>query len=727
MLPNRYGASSWSQTLKALPTVRTLSNSLKFKRSWRCFVFVFVALILTIQFLSVMYIKLSYFNRSGTNNRDTLEFQQLRESLATDSLSYKPAISVAFAIPVGGRTQRAVNLDQIITNLLSNGVPPQLIYIMEDRQSRPGVQNSVEVGQVAEKHNVAVVSSTVIRDETEDYNTFGRYLARHYKFMFDFLLVGDLPENQEILAKFPDRQQNHAFATIIEDDLVLGTDFVKFFHEMSRVMRVDKSVYCVSAHQDNAFPGTCSEPKGSELDPLDFDIRRGNHFMAPGFMISRENYVDLIRENWLDSNGIYKFKERLRLKNGHWDRFFDSLIGQRDCIFPEIPRITHNGADGFTVDKKGQMELYANLKLSQLSPAVNYGDLTRFTRAGYIAQTEEFIRRAHRLNVLEESLDYQRERLVYVVAASSDKDNEWNEVINKYFGLIGVGGYGGYEGYVKVRGIFHGAVFIRWFTNLILLVGNYSPYMNLVDSMSFVEDGIELGALGCYRDTFERDLPHLIPHYTPNTLSPRKCLNSCLHLGYEFAGLQNGQECFCGSSYGRHKKHDDQYSCSRECKGNGNLNIASRTWQAAAALFSDDSYACGGGFANSIYTNKRSKQDGPQSQRVLRHIDYLNYKSAAMEILKGGADESCTVVCEKQGKLCNEQLFPLITDSCARLGSVEQCNSCVNEEDIERGIATSSHSSQDVCYFSKGRYFNCPAKPVAGFNRICVCENHSLT
>jgi hypothetical protein len=47
--------------------------------------------------------------------------------------------------------------------------------------------------------------------------------------------------------------------------------------------------------------------------------------------------------NFLDEAGEYHAKDRIGLKNGHWDRFFDSQIRLKECIFPEVPRITHAG------------------------------------------------------------------------------------------------------------------------------------------------------------------------------------------------------------------------------------------------------------------------------------------------------------------------------------------------------------------------------------------------
>lgn len=89
-----------------------------------------------------------------------------------------------------------------------------------------------------------------------------------------------------------------------------------------------------------------------------FDFRRGNHFMAPGWMTSKKIYTDVIRPTWLDDQGNYKYIQRFKLKNGHWDRFWDARIGSRECIFPEIPRILHLPGAGFTVRKQVQKTVF---------------------------------------------------------------------------------------------------------------------------------------------------------------------------------------------------------------------------------------------------------------------------------------------------------------------------------------------------------------------------------
>ena len=48
----------------------------------------------------------------------------------------------------------------------------------------------------------------------------------------------------------------YAHAVFIEDDLILSSDAVHYFHTLSRVMDVDDTIYCISAHIDNGFYAT---------------------------------------------------------------------------------------------------------------------------------------------------------------------------------------------------------------------------------------------------------------------------------------------------------------------------------------------------------------------------------------------------------------------------------------------------------------------------------------
>lgn len=235
----------------------------------------------------------------------------------------------------------------------------------------------------------------------------------------------------------------------------------------------------------------------------------------------------------------------------------------------------------------------------------------------------------------------------------------------------------GWEGYVKVRGIFRGAVFIRWMTNLILLVGDYSPYASAVKAKIKFHDDITLKSEGCFADNpSERDMSHHVVHYTAASLSPLSCLTSCIRLGYAYAGLQGGSECWCSESFGSHGQGS---SCSSHCYGNGKEGYVTGAIGTVSGVLHLTT-ACGGVSANSVYSNAASPSL------------YSSYSVAPSDavFVRGIEGESCTSACQRSSsKLqCNEALFPLIHRSCEKLRHILGCQQCQEETDVERGFAT---------------------------------------
>ena len=434
------------------------------------------------------------------------------------------------------------------------------------------------------------------------------------------------------------------------------------------------------------------------------------------------------------------------------DRFFDSLIGSRDCIFPEVPRIIHQGADGFTVSKKGQMELYSNLRLSALSPKVSYGPLVRMTKEGWRQAQVQFILGARTLSVLEESVRYRNAALVYVPPARDDRDSEWNAVLGEYFGLIGVGGYGGYVGYVKVRGISNGAVMVRWMTNRILLIGAYSPLAGLVSPPSPpwnpLNEALPLQFEGCFPASAFRDG---VRHYTRATVSPSTCVLSCIHLGFKFGAIISPDRCVCRANmlspdFNR-LAPSAASQCTDSCLGTAAHSALRSTLVQGLATVIGTKQSCGGPSHASVYRladppelAAQSTSDpavpaaaasSPARPMQLQSLD-PEFPGLALVpphdalYVAAGESQSCTDACEASGARCDESLFPLISHSCPSLKRLLQCTRCEEEPDVEKGFATPGRShtigSAEMCSYAKGKYIQCESPPREGFIRGCVCK-----
>jgi uncharacterized protein len=91
-------------------------------------------------------------------------------------------------------------------------------------------------------------------------------------------------------------------------------------------------------------------------------------------------------------------------------------------------------------------------------------------------------------------------------------------------------------------------------------------------------------ALGCFKDqgdatpgTNGRDLDGFV--MSSPAMTTTACMNTCRAQGFRFAGMQSGNQCFCGNNYGRSGTATD---CNTKCSG-------------------DAAEICGGTWANSVY------------------------------------------------------------------------------------------------------------------------------
>ena len=89
--------------------------------------------------------------------------------------------------------------------------------------------------------------------------------------------------------------------------------------------------------------------------------------------------------------------------------------------------------------------------------------------------------------------------------------------------------------------------------------------------------------MGCYADAVggARDLPNLV--YNGGTNNVLSCSSRCRVAGYTYAGVQFGNECWCGNSYG---SQGTAASLGRTC---------------SSACSGASSETCGGSGANTVY------------------------------------------------------------------------------------------------------------------------------
>ena len=379
--------------------------------------------------------------------------------------------NVAYAIPVGGKTQRLHLLRRLLQSLKEQHTNPSDIFVFEDDTSRPrsfSEKSREALVDLCNEFQVNLLRSQVVRNRKEGKNEFGLFLARHYHFMLDTLLYDaqSLPtytankNNEHIFGHGDPRRflsekngntKTFEYAVILEDDLELATDAVNFFNSMTWPMSSDSTIFCACAHQDNAYFAMSTEIDVNAYGGKDassvFAFRRGEHFMAPGWMTSRSVYNKVIRPTWFDLHGELLPWARMRLYNGNWDTYLDYRVEGMECVYPSIPRIAHRGAVGYTVRKDRQDAVFGSLRLSKLGSSVETG--IRYKKSAmnlihyrYDDNIYKFIAEARVVSCLQEIQQHMRNKqVVYHLAATSKADSQWASLFTGKLGIIAVGGH----------------------------------------------------------------------------------------------------------------------------------------------------------------------------------------------------------------------------------------------------------------------------------------------
>lgn len=149
--------------------------------------------------------------------------------------------------------------------------------------------------------------------------------------------------------------------------------------------------------------------------------------------------------------------------------------------------------------------------------------------------------------------------------------------------------------------------------------GLYSPYYC---TGPYTWGIIAATFFGCFADAGTRDLPYTvsIPSYVPVTVE--YCRVSCGNLGYNYAGAQDGGQCFCGNSYG---SYGTSTGCNLACSGNSTEN-------------------CGGAWANAVYASITSSYQGCFVDESTRDLPYLVYSGVSTN-----TQENCAGLCAASG------------------------------------------------------------------------------
>uniref|UniRef100_A0AAF5HZA2 Alpha-1,3-mannosyl-glycoprotein 2-beta-N-acetylglucosaminyltransferase n=2 Tax=Strongyloides stercoralis TaxID=6248 RepID=A0AAF5HZA2_STRER len=197
------------------------------------------------------------------------------------------------------------------------------------------------------KHISPLEDNIVIEPSMLKYKTY-YYISRHYKLILKHIFD----------------ELNYEAVIILEDDLDVSEDFFSYFNATyHKLLKKDKSLYCISAWNDNGLP---------ELINLNFYIGlyRTDFFPGLGWLMSK-NLWDEIGSQW---------------PTGFWDDWIRKPEQRKDrmCIRPEISRtsMTKFGAVGAS---KGYFfnAFLSRIKLNEIYVDFNNLDMSYLLEDNY--------------------------------------------------------------------------------------------------------------------------------------------------------------------------------------------------------------------------------------------------------------------------------------------------------------------------------------------------------
>lgn len=251
--------------------------------------------------------------------------------LAEDAYLH-PAVELPIAVIAGHRPRLLANL--LISLYTQPGLQPRKIVVLVD-----GVEE--EMAMVAHMYGARAVLFPKTNSTSNMALTFRRAdeIASHY--LRSLTALWDI---------FP-RASN---VLVLEEDLVVGADFLSYFSQTLPLLKSDPTLLAVSAWNDNAFKHSSSDPSR---------LYRTEFFPGLGWLLSHELWSE-IEPKWPRCCRGYS-----------WDLWLRdaSVRGGRDCIMPDVPRTFHAGKVGANMNPSFFDAYFAQHALNNDSKAVLAG------------------------------------------------------------------------------------------------------------------------------------------------------------------------------------------------------------------------------------------------------------------------------------------------------------------------------------------------------------------
>ncbi|CAB3399781.1 unnamed protein product [Caenorhabditis bovis] len=208
-------------------------------------------------------------------------------------------------------------------------------------------------------------------------------------------------------------EMNAEHVIVTEDDLDIGNDFFSYFQWGKKVLDSDKTVWCISAWNDNGARNLVNQEDADKLWRTDF-------FPGLGWMLTKSL--------WEELSPIFP--------SSYWDDWMrsPSVRKNRSCIRPELSRTSHN----MKLAGKGSSGGLFKDFLSKIEASKNFIEFmwiptSVVEKSNYDKKLAEEIKNAKLVNMTELHLLDISDSHNYKVAF--DNVRKWNEIA-KFFKIM---------------------------------------------------------------------------------------------------------------------------------------------------------------------------------------------------------------------------------------------------------------------------------------------------
>ncbi|VDN05761.1 unnamed protein product, partial [Thelazia callipaeda] len=235
----------------------------------------------------------------------------------------------------------------------------QFPIVISQDGNYPGVTKVISAF-VSEENNIKQIQ---IPDDLDIGSKNYFRIAYHYKWAIDKIFL----------------DMNYDTMIITEDDLDLADDFFSYFMALKPILLTDKTLWCISAWNDNGGTNITDRKHGEKLYRTDF-------FPGLGWMLTAELWKELSL-NW---------------PKMYWDDWMrrQDVRKERACIRPEVSRTSHNNNLAGKGSSGGLYKKYlASIRLPEKAVDFTKLDLHHLIKSNYDRILKEELSRAFALQV----------------------------------------------------------------------------------------------------------------------------------------------------------------------------------------------------------------------------------------------------------------------------------------------------------------------------------------